>query len=453
MLRTALAPLATTLLLLPLVAACSSDEPTADRTPTPSGKGTAEPGPTATPEPAPLTVGSFRYVSPCRLLGPDDVLELYAKPGPYADIAQEGIDSPEPADPLGNPVETQCWYRLSDKANTSVHLYADQYPSEQAARKEFRRTLRLGRGTLSKQIERDLRHDSPLADVLRALLEVQRENEAKGGGVLTPAIGEDISYVAGRGWFQALRGNLVIRLERSQYDSSPFDATSIRGTVKQSREAFARIDARLADPDLDQTRIDPWWPTTKADGWAPFARVCDVLDDEVMALGTGRTTPDTLSEEGVLLRPQARYRRNSRPGSRAVSNRCERRQAGVADGETAMYADLQIWYAPPGYSGRELLDGAFVRAISGVDAEAKVSVDQWRSQGYLSDIDVAGADRAYTLTSEPDGKSDRWIAAQVDERVLILDISEYGDQSVSVPLGQLLAAMEAALARLEDATG
>ncbi|WP_141003440.1 hypothetical protein [Nocardioides humi] len=451
--RTVLAPLTSVLLLLPLLAGCSADEPGArgDGTPT-----TAAPSASAVaseePAPKPLLIGAFRYVSPCRLLGPDDVREIYGKPGPYADITQEGIDSPQPVYPNGREVDSQCWYRFDDKANTSVQLYVDQYPSKRAARKAFASTLRLGRGTLSKQIERDLRKDSPLADVLRGLLEIQKENEAKGGGVRTPAIGEDIAFVSGRGWFEALRGNLVLRLKRSQYQGTPFDAVSIKGTVQQTQEAFRRIDERLADPDLDQTRVDSWWPDTAADGWAPFARVCDVLDDEAMATATGRAVPDTVTDESVVLKPKVRLRRNHLPGSRSVSNRCERRQREPGSDENAMYGDLQIWYTPPGHTGGELLDGAFVRTISGVQAEGDVTIDQWRSQGYLTDIDVKGADKAYTLTSEPDGKHDRWIAAQVGDRVLVLDVSEFGDKSVSVPLGQLLAAMEVAIANLEDAT-
>lgn len=387
----------------------------------------ASAGTTSSPAPPAITVGTQPYASPCRLLTGQDVTEIYGKLGPYADFDEEGVDAPQPADEYGRPVDSACSYRFDDRDNTTVALQVDQYPSAAHAEKDFRSTIRLGRGSLSRQIERDLRKDSPLADVLRALLEIQRENEAKDGGVPAPAIGEDILYVPGRGWFEALRGNVIIRLERRQFESNPFDATHLKGTVRQTKTAFERIDARLADLADDQTPADPWWPSNEGNGWPRPLRPCDLLDAEVLHGVSGRTTPDVLLSTALTLRPEVRLKRNSRPGARAVTNSCERRQPTAGDGPTT-YAELEVWYAPPGHTGAEVLDGALIRTISGVNAEATETVEGWREQGFLNDVSIEGADKAYVVsTTQDDGENYAWLAAQVGEHVLIVSAFDFVD--------------------------
>jgi hypothetical protein len=404
------------------------------------------------PEPEPLMLGTQRYVSPCRLLPPDDVTRVYGDPGKYASFRQEVVEKSVSAaemrsisQTVGGAVSTRCSYSYDDRAETSISLEVDQYASPRLALHRWKRIKRLGTGLESRQLARQ---SAP-----EWLRQMAAENEASQGGAPAKGLDPSILFVPGRTNFVGVRGNLLITVERKSYAGSVFEGNKVKGTLASTRKAFRLIYQHADDTSLDQSPLPPWWE--QEEGWPEFLDACRVFDDEAMVASAGLPTED-IETASVLRDPDTRIARNSKPAWKAVHNECNRtarrERRVLAD---YWHGDLELWYAAPGDTGPELLEGFVVRNLIDEKAQDKYRLRHLLAAKVLRPLEVEGAESAYLFDYRKGGDRYGWIVGNVGPYVFQLDVSRSKRKGFgSVPMSEqrLVAGAEHVAANIKAET-
>ena len=402
-------------------------------------------------EPKPMMLGTQRYVSPCRLLPPEDVVSAYGNPGKYAHFRQETVEKPMStaqmravSSTVGGAISTRCHYSYDDRADSTITLQVDQFASPKHALRRWKRIKRLGTGLESRKLAKE---SAP--EWLRQMV---KENEASMGG--TPAKGLDpsILFVPGRTNFLGVRGNLLLTLERKSYAGSFFEGNSVKGTLASTRKAFRQVYRHADDTSLDQSTLPPWWE--QEDGWPEFLDPCRIFDDEAMVASAGRHSKK-IESSSVLRDPDTRIARNNKPGWKAVSNDCNR----TASRERRIMSDywhgeLELWYAAPGDTGKQLLEGFVVRTLFDEKAEKKYGLSDLVAAKVLRPVEVEGAEAAYLFDYRKGGSRYGWLVGNVGPYVFQLDVTRSKRKGFgSIPMGRarLVAGAERVVANIKAA--
>jgi hypothetical protein len=374
----------------------------------------------AAEEPEPLMFGTQRYVSPCRLLPPEDVARVYGDPGKYANFRQEtrekSISTAEMraiSQTVGGAVSTRCSYSYDDRAESSIYLEVDQYASPRLALKAWKRIKKLGTGLESRRLAQQ---SAP-----EWLRQMAAENEASMGGAPAKGLDPSILFVPGRTNFVGVRGNLLVTVQRKSYAGSVFEGNQVKGTLASTRKAFRLIYRNADDTSLDQSPVPPWWE--QEEGWPRFLDPCAVFDDEAMVASSGRHT-EKFETDSVLRDPDTRIARNSKPAWKAVHNECNRtarQERRVLD--DYWHGDLELWYAAPGDTGRELLEGFVVRNLIDEKAQDKYRLRHLLAAKVLREVEVEGAESAYLFDYRKGGDRYGWIVGNVGPYLFQLDVT------------------------------
>lgn len=442
------------------VTACSSGgegAPEAEKSSSPSPG--ADPTSTAEPEPEPLVLGTQRYRNPCRLLSADDVRRTYGPLGPYASYDQEarerGLSTATMKDIAGTiagAVDDKCSYSLDNKRKTTLYVEVAQHPSAAEARASWKRTRRLGTGKDSRQLSQE--------SAEQWLIDLARQNEADLGGVPVPGMDDSVLYVKHFGQFVGHHDNIVLKVSRKDYISDdPFEPRSVRGDLRRMRQVFDTLYARIDEPDLDQAPAPAYW--AQSPGWPTFADPCRVFDDETMELATGhRSYRGEFLSHSAFLSPPARQRRNSSPAFQAVSNTCERtdRVPGRRGRPSRLWTLRgEVWYAAPGTTGRQLLEGLPIRKLYGPDDQGKYGIEDLVKAKVLRPVEVPGAEAAYLFDYTRKGLGRiGWLMASSGDRLVHVDAEQPARKrpgalltSDPVPEAKMVAAAARALEGLE----
>jgi hypothetical protein len=404
-------------------------------------------------EPEPIMLGTQRYVSPCRLLPPEDVTRIYGDPGKYASFRQETIEKSVSVAEMrsisrtvGGAVSTRCSYSFDDRAETSIYLGVDQYASPRLARHRWKRIKKLGTGLESRQLAQ---RSAP-----EWLQQMAAENEASQGGAPAKGLDPSILFVPGRTNFVGIRRNLLITVERKSYAGSVFEGNKVKGTLASTRQAFRRIYQHADDTILDQTPVPSWWE--QEEGWPTFLDACRVFDDDAMVASAGRPTHDieTLS---VLRDPDTRIARNTKPAWKAVHNECNRNaRVERSVGNDYWHGNLELWYAAPGDTGAELLEGFVVRNLIDEKSQDKYRLRHLVAAKVLRPVEVEGAEAAYVFDYRKDGARYGWIVGNVGPYVFQLDVSRSrrkGFGTVPMKENRLVAGAERVAANIAALSG
>lgn len=448
--------------LLLVTVGCGGDEP-GDASATPSGKASSSPtgaDDAAPGEPKPILLGTQRYVSPCRLLDGDDLIAVYGSPGPYATFEQELVERSlsvaqmaEIDKTVAGQVTTSCRYRLDNRADSAIDLRVAQYSSPQRAQRAWKGIRRLGTGLESKELEGKAGWEW--------LLELARENERNQGGSQVPGLDPTVLYVNGAGEFTGVRGNLLLSLSRKDYNvRNPFEPRRVKGALRTTKEAFARIYAHADEGAPDQTPVPAYWEQRA--GWPEFVDPCRALDDTAMLATAGRGS-DEVESFSVVRDPDTRLKRNSQPSYKAVYNDCNRSGKLRRNPRAAFsthdfwHAQLEIWYVAPGDTGTELLRGWVMRKLF-KGKKTKYVFEDLVTEKALTKTDIPGGDLAYVFEYGKGRERFSWIVVNAGGYVFFLDGSRPNlrtkstyDNLDSTP-AQLTAGAERVLANIEAAT-
>ena len=445
----------TALLVLLLATGCASA--TGGSTKGSSTRSASSPKPTeqAEPEPEPVRIGTQRYVNPCRLLDTTDVQRIYGGAGKYASFAQEvpegSVSTAEMREidtTLIGSVQTSCLYSFDDAADTTVKVDVKQYSSPARAQKDWRRTKHLGSGIDSRRLKGDPGWEW--------LYELSKENEAALGGVRIPGLDPTVLFVGGHTWFVGVRDNLVITLSRLSYarGSNPFEPKQVKGTLSKTRAAFRSIYAHVDDEDLEQTPLPAYWE--QQDGWPQFLDPCAVMDEAAMRAATGHGTVGEVRIDSVLRDPDTRLERNTKPGYKAVHNSCERtsKQGSGTLRNRYWHGDLELWYAAPGDSGVDLLDGFVVKRLFEGKNEDRYSVADLVKAKVMKPVTVQGADSAYVFDYDLKGQHYSWIVASTGRYMTFLSATRSKRSFSQLPMAEryLVAGTQQLMANIADLT-
>ena len=376
-------------------------------------------------EPEPLMLGTQRYVSPCRLLGPDEVTQIYGDPGPYANFIQEVVEDSIPVaemqaigQTIGGRVRTVCRYSYDNADETSISLEVEQFPSPAAAMDRWKRIKRLGTGIESRQMERE-----GTLPGLGFLIEWAKENEANAGGDPVKGLDSSILFVAGKTHFTGVRNNLLLTLARKDYAGVAFEPKEVRGALSATRQAFDTIYGHADDAELDQSAVPSYWE--QVDGWPTFLDACEVFDQEAMKVATGHVDREAESSS-VLRDPAARLPRNSRPAFQAVFDTCRRAARVKQPGQVlsrSWNGMGEVWYPPPGETGEDIIDGVVLRKLLDPKNQDQYTIEDLIKGKVLREVTVEGSEKAYIFENRYRGLHFGWLLASVGDYVLRLDAS------------------------------
>jgi hypothetical protein len=144
-------------------------------------------------------------------------------------------------------------------------------------------------------------------------------------------------------------------------------------------------------------------------------------------------TDDQLSRE-----PNTRIQRNDRPAWKAVHNECSRsasRGEGVATAH--WHGDIELWYAAPGDTGSELLEGYVVKRLFDDKAENKYRISDLVKAGVLHEVEVEGAERAFVFDYRRSGSHYSWIVFNVGRHVVLLNATRTPPKRFNpIPMGE-----------------
>ncbi len=444
------------LVLLLVLSGCSSedraDAKSRSDSPT-SADGAKEPV-----EPEPLMLGTQRLRSPCRLLTAEDVSRVYGPLGPYASFDQEtreqGVDTTEMkgiSQTIGGAVSDKCSYTLDNKNDSTLYVEVEQYASPTLARREWKSVKRLGTGKDSKQLSQE--------SAEQWLVDLAAENEAHLGGVPVPGMDDSVLYVKHYGQFIGVRGNIVLSVSRKDYTGAdPFSPKSIRGDLKRMRQVFDLLYQRVDDPDLDQSAVPAYW--AQSPGWPAFVDPCAVFDDDVMLVATKhRSHRGELQSSSTFRSPPDRQRRNNLPAFQAVDNSCERgaRRSRPGHLSTSWILRGEVWYAAPGTTGQQLIEGLPIRKLFPVEKQRKFTIQTLMKEKVLTAVEVPGADAAYLFDYiYPRLGRSAWVMASSGNRLVYVDAEQPVKNRRSalfdhgpVPRAQMIAATAKALENLK----
>ncbi|RYB91460.1 hypothetical protein EUA06_09040 [Nocardioides glacieisoli] len=440
--------LATLLALCVVLGACSSSSDAPDgpeRTDSTSrstdASGTATPTePEAAGEEA-IMVGDFRHRPACRLLTPEDAIELLPLTG-EADFAQDQLaGSPSEEDfPDPDAVEpalaiTSCAYQLGDASNTRARLEVKEYVDEKTARSEWTTIKRFGERRLPPRLTGGPTTFQELDAALQAILEDARESV---GGVRVPGIDPRILWRTGSTEFVATAGNLFLTFDRAE--NFGFTPKLTKKDAALAERVLLRAIEHAADDELPTTPLPPFFE--QDEDWPAFLDPCSLLDADGAETLLG-ARPETVSTSSIDLEPDVNLGADSAAG-RSLDNSCEWRTE-----DRRGTAELHVQYVAPDDTAEDVLDSYLGNFLFEDPTPSRRQVDRIRDSmtpGGLSDVDVS-----YVLVLSGETSSFRSYLL-LDRYVLELTGSlrqgRYGSRSVDTAslreAGQLVAANLAA---------
>ena len=403
--------------------------------------GTATPtGPEAAGEEA-IMVGDLRHRPACRLLTPEDAIELLPLTG-EADFAQDQLAaSPSEEDfPDPDAVEpalaiTSCAYQLGDASNTRARLEVKEYVDERAARSEWTTIKRFGERRLPPRLTGGPTTFQELDAALQAILEDARESV---GGVRVPGIDPRILWRVGSTEFVATAGNLFLTFDRAE--NFGFTPRLTKKDAALAERVLLRAIEHAADDELPTTSLPPFF--AQVEDWPSFLDPCSLLDADGAETLLG-ARPETVSTSSIDLEPDVNLGADSAAG-RSLDNSCEWRLE-----DRRGTAELHVQYVAPDDTAEDVLDSHLGNFLFEDPTPSRRQVDQIRGSmtpGGLSDVDVS-----YVLVLSGERSSFRSYLL-LDRYVLELTGSlrqgKYGSRSVDTAslreAGQLVAARLAA---------
>ena len=435
--------LATLLALCVVLGACSSSSDAPDGpegTDSPSGStdasGTATPTEPAAAGDEAIMVGDFRHRPACRLLTPEDAIELLPLTG-EADFAQDQLaGSPSEEDfPDPDAVEpalaiTSCAYQLGDASNTRARLEVKEYVDDKTARSEWTTIKRFGERRLPPRLTGGPTTFQELDAALQAILEDARESV---GGVRVPGIDPRILWRTGSTEFVATAGNLFLTFDRAE--NFGFTPKLTKKDAALAERVLLRAIEHAADDELPTTSLPPFFG--QDEDWPSFLDPCSLLDaNGAETLLGGR--PETVSTSSIDLEPDVNLGADSAAG-RSLDNSCEWQLEGRRG-----TAALNVQYVAPDDTAEDVLDSYLGNFLFRDPTPSRRQVDQIRGSmtpGGLSDVDVS-----YVLVLSGERSSFRSYLL-LDRYVLELTGSlrqgKYGSRSVDTAslrgAGQLVA--------------
>ena len=403
-------------------------------------------------------LGTQRLRSPCRLLTAEEVSRVYGPLGPYATFDQEtrerGMSTTEMngvSQTIGGEVSDKCSYTFDNKSDSTLYVEVEQYASPTLARRAWKSVKRLGTGKDSKQLSQE--------SAAQWLVDLAAENERHLGGIPVPGMDDSVLYAKHYGKFIGVRGNTVLRVSRKDYTGAdPFSPKSIRGDLKRMRQVYDLLYQRVDDPDLDQMPVPAYW--AQSPGWPAFVDPCAVFDDEVMLVATKhRSYRGERTSSSTFRSPPDRQRRNNLPAWQAVDNSCERRARRARPGRlsTSWHLRGEVWYAAPGTTGQQLIEGLPIRKLFPADKQRKFTIQALIKEKVLTAVEVPGADAAYLFDYVyPRLGRSAWLMASSGNRLVYVDPEQPVVKRRSalfdhgpVPRAQMIAATAKALENLE----